>query len=60
MAECTKTYTINRKTGERLTCSGNHLKGNFFRDNGLVHECEWNGKSFIWYDSESDKEKTDD
>lgn len=58
MSECSKQYTV--WPGRVLHCSGTHLKGNLFRDNGLVHECEWNGKSFIWYDSESDKEKTDD
>jgi hypothetical protein len=53
---CAKTYTIDRHSGERLTCSGKHLLGNPFRDEGLVHTVFYGGVLWTWYDRESDKE----
>lgn len=52
MTDCASQYTV--WPGRVLHCSGVHLQGNPFRDDGLVHQAEWHDKSFTWYDRETD------
>jgi len=53
---CLSTYTVNRRTGETLRCSGQHLRGNPFRQGGdAVHVAEAYGLTWTWYDDEADQ-----
>ena len=53
---CGSKFTIDRRTGEALSCSSNHLKGNIMRpDWENVHTAEYAGLTWTWYTSEEDK-----
>ena len=50
MDECASTYTINRRTGEKLTCE-KHLCGGLF---STYHAAEYAGTTWYWSEREAD------
>jgi hypothetical protein len=48
MSDCTSAYTIDRRTGEKLTCE---------RENGhrWQHSAEYGGVGWYWADVEADR-----
>jgi hypothetical protein len=49
---CASAYTA--WTGLTLTCTGDHLRGNLMRGNGVVHQQTYARIVWTWYDDEAD------
>ena len=51
-SSCDSTYTIDRRTGEKLSCDLDwHVEG--FR--GAIHQATWRDVRWVWNDTEADK-----
>ena len=58
MTACESTYNAGR--GLWLHCTGEHLRGNPFRGDGVVHQQHYAGIAWTWRTDEADQTRAEE